>query len=125
MKQNPKIWTDKKGNFHELSKMDDQYLYNTVKMIWNNVIGTHNPFGDVISWSFSEENYPNEYLIEFFCNGFAELVNRKDNGSYKKFIHHVMEYSFVDDKFSFYKNKSLKSFIKDEMDYLDRDWGNN
>lgn len=58
--------------------METRYLYNTVKMIWNNVISPSEPFGDVISWKFSEENYPDNYLIAIFCAGFMELVKRND-----------------------------------------------
>ena len=85
-------WINQKGDKIALPDMNTPYLYNTVKMIWNNSIAPNNPFGNVISWTF-KENHPKDYLIKFFNIGLAELeFDRKDNEIARDFIIHVTDH---------------------------------
>lgn len=70
-------WIDRNGQEIPMSQMDDRYLYNTVKCIWNNRIGYHAPFGDVIGWRFSPHSHPEFFLQLFFDKGIEELKKRK------------------------------------------------
>ena len=76
---------NKKREHIPLAEMDDSYLYNTVKCIWNNKIGHHAPFGDVIHWNFVQEVHSDDFLSEFFSEGLEEL-RRRDAGLAKPFI---------------------------------------
>lgn len=122
-----KAWRDRKGNFHEIKDMDTPYLYNTVKMIWNNVICPKNSYGDVIQWSFSQENYPSDYLLEIFNNGFKELKTRNDGN--KEFISHVEKK--IGELYTIERDLAIKSLKRDtfinpaDADFLDQEWGNN
>ena len=82
------IWRNRFGEEIPLLGMDTNYLYNTVKMIWNNVIAPQHSFRDIIAWSFSNKDYPPDYLRETFRLGFAELKSRNEEVS-RDFIKHV------------------------------------
>lgn len=81
-------WRDRDGNFHRLDEMSDSYLYNTAKMLWNNVISPFDPFGDVIKWSFNPENYPMAYLYNIFNFGLMELKKRNFKDA-EEFLKHI------------------------------------
>lgn len=78
-------WVNKKRERIPLAKMDDSYLYNTVKCIWNNKIGHYAPFGDVIHWNFVQEVHSDDFLSEFFSEGLEEL-RRRDPEIARSFI---------------------------------------
>jgi len=86
---NINIWIDKHGDEIALDKIDTQYLYHIVKMIFNNVISPREPFGDVIYWRFNPRTHPHDYLLLFFENGMMELYTRKDNKIAQEFINHI------------------------------------
>ena len=82
------IWRNRFGEKIPLLGMDTNYLYNTVKMIWNNVIAPENSFGDVIFWEFDNRNYPPEYLREVLRFGISILRSRNEEIS-RAFVAHV------------------------------------
>ncbi len=71
-------WRDRHGAYHKLSDMETPYLYHVVKCIWNNVVGRHHPFGDVIQWGFDPQSYPADHLRQVFTKGLSELISRGD-----------------------------------------------
>jgi hypothetical protein len=85
-------WVNRFRERITISDMDTPYLYNTVKMIFNNCLMPRNPFGDVIQWSFRGPIHTPDFLSEFFRVGMAELKTRKDNYIARDFIVHAEKY---------------------------------
>jgi hypothetical protein len=82
-------WVNRFGEKIPISEMETLYLYNTVKMIFNNCLMRLHPFGDVIQWNFNGPIHTPDFLSEFFRAGMAELKVRKDNEMAHDFIVHA------------------------------------
>lgn len=84
------FWVNRRREKILMKDMETLYLYNTVKMIYNNVINPNDPFGDVIQWSFIQEVHTEEFLLNFFKVGLEELKLRKDNQCATDFFFHFV-----------------------------------
>jgi hypothetical protein len=82
-------WFNRFGEAIPLSEMETGYLYNTVKMIFNNHLMPSNPFGDVIQWSFIQPVHTPDFLTRFYFAGMKELKKRGDNAMARDFIVHA------------------------------------
>jgi len=99
-------WIDRDLNEIPIARMDDQYLYNTVKCVWNNTLGRNTPFGNVIQWTFKHPHTPT-FLAEFFAEGIGELKDR-NLAFAKDFLNHVDKNIF---NTNIYEGDSHKVFI--------------
>ena len=81
-------WIDKSRKEIPIGEMEIGYLYNTVKMIWNNVVAPSHPFGNVIHWDFKPP-HTRDYLISFFNVGMEILMLEAENKEIFKFVEHV------------------------------------
>ena len=87
--EQPIHWFNRFGEAIPLSEMETGYLYNTLKMIWNNHLMPSESFGDVIQWSFSQPVHTPDFLSGFFYFGLKELRAREDNAMARDFILHT------------------------------------
>jgi hypothetical protein len=85
-------WVNRFGEKIPLDEMETGYLYNTVKMIWNNHLMPRNPFGDVIHWNFARPEHTPEFLEAFFHVGLKELKFRKDVECALDFLRYIEQF---------------------------------
>ena len=83
------FWINRFGEKILIEDMDNLYLYNTVKMIFNNHILPAQPFGEVIHWKFIQKEHTPEFLTDFFYIGLKELSERSVDETHLNFIAHV------------------------------------
>ena len=74
-----KVWMWRMKNGHLVAPMDmtTKHLFNTVKMLWNNLAPAEHRIGKAKLYRFGP-SYTPEYLREAAKNITAELAGRKD-----------------------------------------------
>ena len=70
-------WRDRKGKFHKVEDMDTSYLFNTLKMIWNNVVPEQYRIEPIYLYDFGSF-YTSEYMATAVSCIVNELNNRFD-----------------------------------------------
>lgn len=113
-KENNIYWVDRHGDKIPLDEMDTPYLYNVVKMIWNNHLAPNHSFGDVIHWNFIQPPHTPKFLNNFFQVGFFTLKIRSDNKIAKKFIIHVDSFG---ENFEKARKSTIRELIDDASDF--------
>lgn len=78
----PFEWRDKQGNFHKVTEMNTSYLFNTLKMIWNNVVPEDQRIMPCYLYNFGP-NYTLEYMIEAIQAIVIELWARSDLNTFQ------------------------------------------
>lgn len=77
------VWRDRDGRNHDITRMDTDYMFNVVCMIWNNLRPDKPTQQDFNRYSFGKF-YEKAYLSKALSEMIKEMVKREDDLSTKQ-----------------------------------------